>query len=180
MSSPDVKRMKVAELRDVLKQRGIPNSNKLKAELLELSEKAVKLYSPLEPCDHDKSERIRRKVTGTDGKEIDLYGRKVKWSTSLKDLPNITLSHVFRYCVRHCGWTTERLCTYTSDDGYRMFLSNHVVKVELGVILRHSEHMYIKGSVIPEQRQSADRYDTWLLVSTRSFVVSAGCECTAA
>ncbi len=172
--------MKVPELREVLKQRGVPSSNKLKDELLELSKKAVKVYKPIEPCDHENSEHARRKVITTKGHEVDLYGRKVNWSTNLKNLPDLTLSHVFRYCVGHCGWTTERLCNYTADDGYRMFCSNHVVRVELGVISAHSEHIYIKGSIIPEQRQSDDRYDTWLLVSTRSYIVSAGCECTSA
>ncbi len=180
MSSPNFKRMKVEQLKDVLKQRGVPSSNKLKAELLDLSEKAVKVYKPIEPCDHDYSERKRRQVTTQDGQEVDLYNRKVKWTIDLKDLPHITLSNIFRYLVGHCGWTSERLCSYTNDDGYKMFLSGHVVKCEIGTISRHKEHVYIQGSVIPEERQRDDRYDTWVLLSTRSFIVSAGCQCTAA
>ncbi len=180
MSSPDLKRMKVDQLKDVLKQRGVPSSNKLKAELLHLSEKAVKVYKPIEPCDHEESERRRRRVTTHNGKEIDLYNRKINWTNDLKKLPNVTLSQVFRYLVRQCEWTSERLCSYTSDDGYKMFLSGHVVKVELGIIARHSEHLYVSGSTIPEERQKDDRYDTWVLISLRSFIVSAGCQCTAA
>ncbi len=177
---PDIKRLKVDGLKNVLKERGVPSSNKRKSELLELAEKAVKVYTPLEACDHAASEHKRRKVTTLDGKEVDLYNRKVNWTTNIKDLPNITLSHVFRYCVRHCEWTTERLCTYTADDGYKMFLSGHVIRVEIGLISSHSEHIYVKGSIIPEQRQGDDRYNTWILISKRSFIVSAGCECTAA
>ncbi len=177
---PDLKRLKVEGLKDVLKQRGVPSSNKLKNELLELAEKAVKVYKPLESCDHIQSERSRRTVTTSDGKEVNLYNKKVKWNTDLKDLPTISLGNTFRYLVTHCEWTSERLCSYTSDDGYRMFLSGHVVKVELGTIIGHMEHLYIRGSVVPEERQKDDRYDTWVLLSTKSFIISGGCECTAA
>ncbi len=89
MNSPELKRMKVKDLKGVLKDRGVPSSNKLKEELLELSKKAVKVYQPLEPCDHDKSERTRRKVSTSNGQEVNLYGRKVNWSTDLKNLQDL-------------------------------------------------------------------------------------------
>ncbi len=180
MTDPPLKKLKVPELKEVLKCRGIPHSDKKKAELLELSEKAIQHYEPLEPCDHVKSERDRRQVLTEDGKKVNLYGRQVKWSLDLKELPTITLSNTFRYCVRKGKWTAENLANYTADNGYKLFVAGNVERVELGVIQRHVDHIYIRGSIKPAQRWSDDRYDAWLLVSKKSYIESAGCGCVAA
>ncbi len=175
-----MKKLKVPELQEVLKCRGVPHAGKNKPELLQLSEKAVQYYKPLEPCDHDKSERDRRRVVTQDGKEINLYGRKVTYSLDLKDLPTLTLSNIFRYLVHKNKWTSEKLANYTEDNGYKLFVAGNVERVELGVISGHRDHIYIKGSIKPAQRWSDDRYDSWLLVSTKSYIESGGCGCVAA
>ncbi len=177
---PPLKKLKVPELKEILKCRGIPHTDKNKPELLELSEKAVKHYEPLESCDHDQSEFDRRQVIKRDGKKVNLFGRSVKWTLELKSMPTLTLSNIFRYLVKKSKWTSERLADYTSDNGYKLFVAGNVERVELGTISKHQDHVYIKGSVKPAQRWSDDRYDSWILVSTLSFIESAGCGCVAA
>ena len=57
----------VSELKKILTDRGIPCNGKLRAELVTLAQKAVKLYREREGCDHELSERKRRCVVVEDG-----------------------------------------------------------------------------------------------------------------
>ena len=45
----------VSELKKILTDRGIPCNGKLRAELVTLAQKAVKLYREREGCDHETS-----------------------------------------------------------------------------------------------------------------------------
>ena len=60
-------------------------------------------------------------------------------------------------------------------------ISMYVVeKMKVGRINEHDEHVYVEGSVKPEQRQTDSRYNTCILLSKESKVESAGCQCVAA
>ena len=173
--------LRVDELKKILSDRGIPCAGKTKEELRGLVEKGWCRYEVKEGCDHEESERKRRRVVGDDGYVIDLNGRSVEWTTSLKDCPSLSLGDVFAYLIKSCQWTPERLTKFKDDDGYLMFVDNHVETVVLGLIDGVNTHVFVKGSVMPEQRQTAQRYHTWLLLNSRnSEVISAGCECVAA
>lgn len=176
----DIQRMKVEELKRFLTDRGIPSGGKRKQELIELVLKARDKYNVIEPCDHDESERNRRRVVKDDGSLIDLNGKQVLWTSNLRTLPKLVLRDVFVYLVNSCNWTAERLSQYASDDGYLMFKDNHIENLQVGKIENHNEYVYVKASVKPEQRQGAQRYNTWLLQSSDASIVSAGCACVAA
>ncbi len=173
----------VGQLRKFLAARGVPCSGKTKHDLLELANKAKDVYEVSEACDHEESERKRRCVTLSDNPMpvvVDLTGAQVMWTDELSQMPLVTLGDVFAYLISHCKWSPERIRSYKSDDGYMMFKDDHIETVTLGVMQEHVSHVYVRGSVKPEQRQSSPRYGTWLLMSKDGKIESAGCGCVAA
>ena len=84
------------------------------------------------------------------------------------------------YLTVGCEWTSQRLKHFKSDDGYCMFVDHHVEMVEVGAIHNEAEFLYLRGKVKPEQRQTAQRYLTWVLCSMMGEIKSGGCECVAA
>ena len=60
-----------------------------------------------------------------------------------------------------------------------MFKDDQIETVMLGAMQEHASHVYVRGSVKPEQRESSLRYGTWLLVSKDGKIESAGCGCVA-
>ena len=172
--------MTVPQLREFLNSRGVPNSGKRRQELETLARKANEAYTAREACDRAESERKRRCVRELDGSVRDLNGRTVAWTKDLKKLPSITCTDVFVYLSVDCAWTPERMKRHKEDDGYRMYIDNHVEEVELGTIQGENKFMYVRGRVRPEQRQTASRYSTWILCASSGEVKSAGCGCVAA
>lgn len=175
-------RLKVPELKAVLKRKGISCSDKRKDELLLLVGRAD-VYEDLEPDDREESEKKRRCVSVTVNgvsETVDLRGKKVSWTDNLNDAPVVRDGNIFAYLMHHCQWGWTRVNSSQEDDGYKMFLDQHVEKLRVGKIHDHSEHVYVEGSVRPEQRQTDTRYNTWLLVSTDALIESAGCQCVAA
>ncbi|XP_002739421.1 uncharacterized protein LOC100369686, partial [Saccoglossus kowalevskii] len=177
----DFSRLRVPDLKKYLTDRRIPCAGKKKNELVELAQKASGIYDVIEDCDHDESERKRRRVLNDDGTvAVNLNGKQVVWTRTLHCLPKVALGDVFAYLIKNCEWTPERLTKYKHDDGYLMFKDNHVEDVLLGKVSGHIDHVYVKAEVKPEQRQTAQRYATWLLLSSDAEVMSAGCGCVAA
>ena len=120
-------------------------------------------------------------MTDEEGKIWDLNGRVVTHTNNLSSLPALTLGEVFAYLVVGCQWEPHRLSSYAQDDGYLLFKDNHVEDVSVGRIADHNKHMYVVGQVKPEQRQTAKRYSTWILIDSASAAIkSAGCQCVAA
>lgn len=173
-------RMTVPQLKAFLTKRGIPCNGKRKSELESLAKKSVSMYDVIEPCDREESAKKRRRVTGADGSVRDLNDKFVTWKDDLRGLPTITCADVFVFLTVECEWTSQRLKNYKSDDGFRMFVDHHVEMVEVGSIQGEVDFLYIRGKVKPEQRQSAQRYSTWVICSSTGEIKSAGCECVAA
>ena len=173
-------RMTVPQLKAFLTERGVPSHGKRKSELLSLAVKAGESYGVLEACDREESGRKRRRVSMADGSTRDLNEKLVTWKADLRSLPPIACADVFVYLTVECRWTPQRLKQYRNDDGYRMFADHHVEMVEVGSIQDEGDFLYIRGKVKPEQRQTAQRYSTWVLCCSTGDVKSGGCECVAA
>ena len=180
----EVGSLKVPELKLILKRKGIPYTEKRKEELVLLVERAEGLYDDLEADDQGESERKRRCVSVSDGAgvvtDVQLSGRIVTWTEDLKCMPVVRDGNVFAYLMHQCKWEWDRVNSFQNDDGYKMFKDQHVEKMKVGRINEHDEHVYVEGSVKPEQRQTDSRYNTWILLSKESKVESAGCQCVAA
>ena len=83
------------------------------------------------------------------------------------------------YLLHKCGWNPDRLRNYKQDNGYRLHLANHIDDVKASEVL-HTDFMYMKCTCMPETRQSAQPYDTWVLLRISSGeIISGGCTCVA-
>ena len=97
----------------------------------------------------------------------------------LSKIPDVESFDVLVYLMQSCWWSSDRLTNYKKDNGYRLHMANHVDDVKAAYGL-HPDFMYIKCTCMPETRQSAQPYDTWLLVRTSSGeIISGGCTCVA-
>ncbi len=175
--------MSVPQLQAILRRKGIPCVGKRKADLLVLCKQAEEAGVPdLEADDHQISEVKRRCVAGgADGGTISLYGREVEWTENMNGMPVVKDGNVFAYLFGQCQWSCERMDSFTQDDGYLMHKDSHCVTLKLGRIKDHTQHCYVEGGVIPEQRQGDKPYNTWLLLEQKTGKVnSAGCQCVAA
>ena len=122
----------------------------------------------------------KRQRVHVEGKgEVDLHNKQIFWQSDLTHMPVISLPDTYAYLLSEGRWTVDRVIRYSEDDGYLMFKTGHTENVVLGIIKDHPQHCYIKSELKPEERQKADRYPTWLLVSSTGVIVSAGCGCVA-
>ena len=115
-----------------------------------------RVYEVKEACDHKQSVRG---IEGDSGTVIDLNSGTVTWMDNLGKVPSITWEKSPLTCLKKCNWTAERMFKYR-DDGFLMFIDQHVEYVKYGEIKDHGQYFYLKGSVKPEQCQTAQRYET--------------------
>ncbi|XP_033763165.1 uncharacterized protein LOC117344514 [Pecten maximus] len=118
---------------------------------------------------------LRRTV---DGIVLDDVGQ-VQWISDLTSIPTVEYCDILIYFMKVCGWSETRLKNYKSDSGYKLYLDHHISEVCLGAIPNSGSYMYVKASCIPETRQSATPYSTWLLIKQDGHVKSGGCTCVA-
>ncbi|XP_062576556.1 uncharacterized protein LOC134238447 [Saccostrea cucullata] len=76
------------------------------------------------------------------------------------------------------GWDPPRLKLYKQDNGYKLYTSSHVDNVKLHYF-ENVACFYIKCQTVPETRQQAAPYQTWILVSEGGQIQSGGCSCVA-
>ncbi len=93
----------------------------------------------------------------------------------LRGLPSLVIGDVFVYLTTNCDWTRERLKKFKQDDGFRMYLDKYVEDMEVAKMNDVLNYMYVMAKVKPEQRQTTDRYQTWILCNRHGEVKSAGC-----
>lgn len=178
----DFRNMKLPELRNFLKQRGIQHSTQRKENLIRLAEVANDLQFPVQEADDYKDLSVSRR-TVTDRKTNktvvlpDITTISVdKWKTDLKTLPSLEMGDIMVYLLGNCGWLNERLKQYKQDNGYLLYQCNHVSGL---MLYEMDSYQYVKCFCVPETRQSADPYITWILLNDTGTVQSGGCTCVA-
>ncbi|XP_063412943.1 uncharacterized protein LOC134695595 [Mytilus trossulus] len=82
------------------------------------------------------------------------------------------------YLLSTCQWSDDRLRDYKQDNGYKLFMCNHISDVKM-YKTDTLGYMYVHANCIPETRQSADRYNTWVLMDSTGYLKSGGCTCVA-
>ena len=177
----DMWRFNVPELKDFLRCRGITCSLARKAELVRLCELALEMNLDVitkdDYCDMDSS---RRTVIDTDS-DSQMTLRSIRnveeWVDDLSNLPDISNCDILVYLLQYCAWDEKRLKEHKHDNGFKLFNANHISGVELAKI--STDFSYIKGFCVPETRQSADPYVTWVLVHKDGWIRSGGCTCVA-
>ena len=94
----DFASMKVPQLRELLKRRGICGSSYNKRDLIQLAEQAVQLYDEKEPDDHDSQTLKRRRVVVNGDSYMLPDPAKIRsWTTDLSSLPSLQSGHVIAY-----------------------------------------------------------------------------------
>ena len=73
-------------------------------------------------------------------------------------------------------WMSQRMWQIKTDDGYRMFINGHVESVETRRVVGENEFVYVRSKIKPEQRQSAQRYTTWMLCVDSEEIKPDGCD----
>ena len=170
----------VPQLRTYLQQRLVSSSKYNRRKLVQLAKYAEDLN--LEVLDEDDYRDMcesRRKIVTKDGKEtiiIDVSLVK-QWSEDLKEMPDICTGDIMIYLLNTCQWSEDRLKRYKQDNGYKLYQDNHVSDVQLHKT-KH-DFFYVRGTCVPETRQSSDPYITWILVDTTGYIKSGGCTCVA-
>ena len=64
-----------------------------------------------------------------------------------------------------------------NDNSYRLHTNGHIKDVAMAPL--DSQYSYVRGKCIPEERQTADPYDIWVLLYSDGTVQSGECTCVA-
>lgn len=175
----DFERMLVPELKSYLIDRGITCSIYKKVALVRLCQTAYDLELDIitTPDDYQDMDKVRRTIL-VDGKSVILQSITEidNWGNDLRKLPCIESYDVLIYLLKNSGWSEERLANMKKDNGYKLFLENHITDVCIHLI-PNTDYVYLKSNCIPETRQSESPYVTWALVRSDGFVHCAGCTC---
>ena len=177
--SGDFNTWTVPDLSNYLKERGVSVSLRRKLEIVRLCELAKELDLEVVSAvdDYHVMDTTRRTVKTSIGERVlpDVMAL-TDWTRSLSNLPDIDFCYIFIYLMKHCGWQEERLKSYKNDNGHRLFLSNHIDNVMLASEL-FDNYQYVRATCVPETRQSAVPYNTWLLLKNTGEIHSGGCSC---
>ncbi|XP_070550275.1 uncharacterized protein [Ptychodera flava] len=180
ITTDDVKKMKVPELRKFLKSRNVTCGEATKAQLVELSVLTLELdVRAIADDDYEKSLGERRTVIDG-GRQVVLPDPNVitQWESSLKMMPKIDIADVFVYLISHCCWSTSRMKKYRYDRGYRLYKDGNIIGVQLHP-MPDVNHLYVMGDCVRETSVREKPYKTWLLLSEEGDIVSGGCTCVA-
>ena len=175
----DFEKMLVPELKSYLIDRGITCSIYRKGALVRLCQTAFELDLDIiaTPDDYQDMDKLRRTVVVNEKSVILPSITEVdEWHTDLQKLPGIESYDVLISLLKKRGWTEERLANMKKDNGYKLYLENHITDVCLHLI-PNTDYVYIKSYCIPETRQTESPYITWTIVRNNGFVHCAGCTC---
>ncbi|CAG2212861.1 unnamed protein product [Mytilus edulis] len=76
------------------------------------------------------------------------------WTVDLRGVPSVETGDIMIYLLSTCQWSDDRLRDYKQDNGYKLYISNHI-------------------------SESADPYNTWVLMDSTGYLKSGGCTCVA-
>ncbi|CAC5424672.1 unnamed protein product [Mytilus coruscus] len=155
--------------------RGVKTTGYKNNKLVELAEEAdLQKIPPFEPDNYIFVNKIRRTV---DGVVLPHPRTVIDWSEDLNAIPIIEAFDVNHYLKNICNWTNERLKGYKNDNSYRLHFNGHIREVRQSKF--HSDIHYVKAACVPEERQSADSYEVWIVVLFDGSIHSAECTCVA-
>ncbi|CAG2212330.1 unnamed protein product [Mytilus edulis] len=171
----------VQELRSYLQSRLIAATKFNKRKLIELAEYAHDLkLEIIEEDDYKDLCKERRRISTKEGQfhyVIDVTEVK-DWTADLRGVPSVETGDIMIYLLSTCQWSDDRLRDYKQDNGYKLFMCNHISDVKL-YKTDTLGYMYVHANCVPETRQSADPYNTWVLMDSTGYLKSGGCTCVA-
>lgn len=180
--SVDINSLRLPELREYLRARGVTITGYSKAALTEIALSVYALYLPVDPdyqqdlvlCDI----KGKLKKAGLPDKILlELAG----YTTDFTDIPLFGLIDIFNYMIfNKSDYDGKKLKGYKSFD--RLFYDGHVESLEYNHIADNSAVCVFLAKVKPTQRDKTylnkTFYDLWIVLDKEDgFVVTGHCEC---
>lgn len=132
--SEDFSKLKVDELKNYLRERGIQLSDggkgKRKAELLDLCQKAAAMKQrKLDDSAEDRTKLLEDKLQTSEGKLPDPKSLSA-WTHNFSKIPEFTFGDLYNYLVGKEDYSPENLRSFKSLLGFRLFRDGHVVDLK--------------------------------------------------
>ena len=130
----DFSKLKVDELKNYLRERGIQLSDggkgKRKAELLDLFQKAAAMKQrKLDDSAEDRTKLLEDKFQTSEGKLPDPKTLS-SWTHNFSKIPEFTFGDLYNYLVDKDDYSPENLRSFKSLPGFRLFRDGHVVDLK--------------------------------------------------
>ena len=132
--SEDFSKLKVDELKNYLRERGIQlrdgGKGKRKAELLDLCQKAAAMKQrKLDDSAEDRKKLLEDKFQTSEGKLPDPKTLS-SWTHNFSKIPEFTFGDLYNYLVGKDDYSPENLRSFKSLLGFRLFRDGHVVDLK--------------------------------------------------
>jgi len=174
-------------LKEFLKARGIQTSGKRKAELLDLCWKSneIKVLKVDEIEEPESVESIVKSklVTGVDGLPVNPLQVNVGWTNLFSEIPSFGFPDIYNDLVGECAYTQERLKSYKSLLGFKLYYDGHVENFQLlnSPLKKQSNYHQFRFSVRPSERSKLDGGETtyrgFFILKKDGSVYSGYCQC---
>ena len=129
--SEDFSKLKVDELKNYLRERGIKlndgGKGKWKAELLDLCQKAAAIKQrKLDDSAEDRTKLLEDKLQASEGKLPDPETLS-SWTHNFSKIPEFTFGDLYNYLVCKDDYSPENFRSFKSLLGFRLFRDGHVI-----------------------------------------------------
>lgn len=172
--------LKVDELQEVLRKKGISVSKAKRENLLKLCEAVAKLNLPDDPDMCSKIPSSIHEILSEFSIEnpYNIQGL----SADLTNLPTFSLFDVFNYLLyKTTNYDQRRLKAYKSCEDFRLFFDGYVEQLKMKQLDTHPEVYIIKSCVKPPQKDKTylnkTAYDVWVVMGKAGDVKCAYCTC---
>ena len=211
MASPhDFSKWTCRDLTNYLQSRDIRCSKLKKDRLVDLATKVQDLDLALVEGSDETTcldDFFRVTINTHSGSPVECeLNKESHYIPDLRNLPQFSFGDIFAYCLDVCDWSSSRLKSYKNDDGFRLFRSNHIDKVQLSQVSKsmlilnlylkcvHNSFQVaddvhkaplpltitlVKAACIPETRQSNAPYTPEVMLDDTGIVLKGRCTCPA-
>ncbi len=184
----NLKKLKVTELQQILKDRGVSLAeNPRKASLVELCEAALKLNIEVDPDGllEDREHVISSKLMKENGTFLPNPGTLAKVN-DISGLPLVSIIDIYNYLAQCHFYTNESLRDYKRMEGYTMAIDGCVENIETCRMVGHEGYHVMYGHVKPRTRAvdpvtKLKYYSNWVILleskTRNTSIYSAYCVC---
>ena len=183
-----LKKLKVTDLQNILRERGVSYDKFKKASLVELCTAALELNIEVDPDGllEDRDHVISSKLKKEKGGSLPNPGLLQKENHCVPGLPKVTIIDIYNYLTQCHFYTNESLRDYTRMEGYTMAIDNHCGDIESCQIFGHEGYYALSSKVRPRTRDEdpvtkLKYYSIWIIFSAcksrNTCIYSAYCVC---
>ncbi|XP_063438313.1 uncharacterized protein LOC134719237 [Mytilus trossulus] len=174
----DCASMKVTDLKEYLRLRGIGVTNMKRNELVRLCTAVEGLNLPLDPdmCT-DRVTNTVAELLKSNG--IDNMSSLQGFTKDLSNIPNVSLYDVFNYLLYNTSnYDRRKLKAYKSSEDYRLYFDGYVESLEMTEL--NSLFIFL-AAIKPTQKDktylNTSTYDAWIVMDNAGDVKAAYCTC---